>query len=255
MHRAAASLVLAMATAAFAQQPAAFEVATVRVNHDTPTLRTSNDPNIPPPPPPPALRIAPDGVVIKFATLHYCLTWAYDLRGWQINGPDWIRVVRFDITAKAATTVTQAQLKLMLQSLLAERFHMSMRRETRDAAVMALVVDKGGHKLRAAEPDPKRDVEFQFPGAGAIRVIAHSRALSSLEELLSNPGWNPVVNMTGLTGNFAFTFERPPRDPEGSWLADIQSALQKQLGLRLEPRKAPLEFLTIERADRAPSEN
>lgn len=120
---------------------------------------------------------------------------------------------------------------------------------------MALVIDKGGHKLRPPDPTAKHPIDFQFPGGGAIRNIAHNSPVDRLEELLANPGWDPVVNMTGLTGNFAFTFERPARDPEGNWLAEIQSALQKQLGLRLERRKARIEFIAIERADRTPVEN
>jgi uncharacterized protein (TIGR03435 family) len=253
VHRIAVAF---LASAAIAQQAATFEVATVRVNHDNPTPFSSNDPNIPPPPPPPpSIRVSPDSVTIKFATLHHCLTWAYGLRNWQVTGPDWIGVDHFDITAKAASPVDEARLKVMTQALLSSRFHLSMRRETKDARVMALVVDKGGHKLKPPDPTAKRAMEFQFPGGGAIRNIAHNRPVATLEELLSNPGWDPVVNMTGLTGNFSFTIERPPRDPQGSWLADIQSALQKQLGLRMEPRKAPIEFLAIDRADRTPSEN
>lgn len=77
-----------------------------------------------------------------------------------------------------------------------------------------------------------------------------------LEQILSLPVWDPVVNLTGLTGGFDFTFERPPyRGQPDDILADVNAALQRQLGLRLEPRKAPLEMIVIERGDPNPIPN
>jgi uncharacterized protein (TIGR03435 family) len=63
--------------------------------------------------------------------------------------------------------------------------------------------------------------------------------------------------MTGFTGGFDFVYERPPRDPANgsSWFDDIQASVQAQLGLKLERRKAPMEFLVIDRAEKKPVEN
>ena len=78
-----------------------------------------------------------------------------------------------------------------------------------------------------------------------------------LGEFLQLPIWDPIVNQTGLSGGFDFTFDRPAReggDPD-RWLADLTTALQSQLGLRLGAAKAPMESVVIERGDPNPTEN
>ena len=257
-----AAATLAATVPARAQLTPAFEVAPIRASAPQ-RLRpngggidSSGLPVPPPPPPPPAVKTSPDGLTLIGASLRYCMRWAYDVRPWQISGPDWIDIQRFDITAKTAGPATVEQLKLMLQRLLAERFRMQLHREKRDAPVMALVVGKNGPKFHASAPDTKPAQNVIFGPAGMRSTYRHA-SLDVLEGMLAAPGWDPMLNMTGLTGGFDFTYERPPRDPENpsGWLADIQASVQTQLGLRLERRKAPLEFLVIDRAESNPSEN
>jgi uncharacterized protein (TIGR03435 family) len=144
----------------------------------------------------------------------------------------------------------------MLQALLVERFRMEVRREMRDAPVMALVVAKGGPKLTASTSDGNPAISFSLPGS-AMHWDCQRASLKVLEGFLSTPDWDPVVEMTGLTGGFDFKFTRPQRDPEnpGSWLGDVQASLQDQLGLKLERRRAPLEYLLIDKAEKTPIEN
>ena len=211
---------------------------------------------LPPPPPPPALRTSPDGVTLLYASLKYCLTWAYGVRPWQISGPDWIDAVRYDIVAKASGPAPVDELKRMMQTLLAERFRMALRHEKRDAPVMALVTGKDGPKFQPAASHERPDSKVIF-GPRGIRTSFQNGSIAELEAMLSFPEWDPVVDMTGLTGGFDFSYELPRRDPEngGAWFAEIQASLQKQLGLKLERGRAPLEFLVIERAERKPVEN
>lgn len=232
-----------------------FEVASVRAVKEI-VPRYSGSGTTPPPPPPPAsFRNSPSSLTILHATLMDCLTWAHGIRRWQITGPDWITVERYDISAKAAAPVPVDQLKVMLQGLLTDSFRMTLHRETRHAPVMALVIGKSGPRFRAAAPDTKFSQDVGF-GPDGIRWSYKNANLDLLEGPLSGP-WEPVLNMTGLIGDFDFVYQRPNRDPLNgdSWFGDIQASLQNQLGLKLERRKAPMEFLVIDRAEKKPVEN
>lgn len=188
-----------------------------------------------------------------------CLTWAYGIRRWQISAPEWFTADRYNIVAKAAEPVSQDQLKVMLQRLLAERFRMVVRREKKEAPVIALVADKLAPKLQASAPDTEARQDVSHVAAtGAVRFSFRNTPLDRLEGILSGPDWDPVINMTGLAGGFDFTYERPHLDDggdAGSSFGAIHAALQRQLGLKLERRKLPLDFLVIDRANKIPSEN
>jgi uncharacterized protein (TIGR03435 family) len=188
-----------------------------------------------------------------------CLTWSYGVRPWQISGPDWFTADRYNIVGKAASPVDDDQLKLMLQRLLEERFGMALRREKKESSVIALLPDKSGPKLQpsAASTEAKQDTKF-VASNGDVRFTFRNTPLERLSGILSNYGWGPVVDMTGLAGGFDFTYERPhldDGDDSSSSFGAVQGALQKQLGLRLERRKAPIDFLIVERVSRIPSEN
>jgi uncharacterized protein (TIGR03435 family) len=145
----------------------------------------------------------------------------------------------------------------MLAALLEERFHLVVRREAKESRVLALVVAPGGHKLKPA--DPARSTERQFspiPGGG-LRLVGQSTPIDTLEQVLSLALWPPVVNRTGLSGNFDFTYERPPQDPANreGWLSDIQASVRKQLGLALVGQRAPVDTITVESGEQNPIAN
>src|SRR5258708_10784120 len=102
------------------------------------------------------IRVSPDGVAWRFARLEFCIGWAYDIPG-RIIGPEWISN-RYDIVAKASGPVSKAQLRLMVQSLLEERFKLKVHRELRELPVVVLIVAKGGPKnlQRAEGGDPPK---------------------------------------------------------------------------------------------------
>jgi uncharacterized protein (TIGR03435 family) len=97
---------------------------------------------------------SPGQVSFKNASFRSILMSAYGLKQHQISGPDWIKITGFNIEAKLPPGATREQLKPMLQTLLAERFHLAVHRETRDLPVFGLVVGKNGPKLAAAK-DPR----------------------------------------------------------------------------------------------------
>jgi uncharacterized protein (TIGR03435 family) len=166
---------------------------------------------------------------------------AYRLKPEQISGgPDWLYFDRFQLQAKAEGA-GEDQLRLMLQTLLGERFHLVTHRETRRMPVYFLVPDHGGPKLREWKlggpfpmlPDDRHDNKFIERGP-----IAHLADVISRRPDVARP----VLDSTGLKGDYLFFV---------GWSrgADFLSAIQKQLGLALKSGRAPLDVLVIDRID------
>jgi len=204
---------------------------------------------------------------------------AYGLDHWRISGgPAWISEDRFDVIATLPQGTPREQIPLMLQRLLAERFGLVVAREKRMSRVYALVEAKGGLKLKAVDPESPSPPGTS-PGAISSAPLVFGRnaalgiccglaklnkvSMARFAALLSAQTDRPVVDETGIQGVFNVSLIWSPDDlasrpeegaavsPTGS---SIYTAVQEQLGLRLEPRTAPLEYLVIERAEK-PSEN
>lgn len=178
---------------------------------------------------------------------------AYNVRNDQISGaPDWGKgAVRYDILAKVSgeREPTPEQVRPMLQSLLADRFKLIIRRDTAEAPVYALVLAKGGAKLKPSN-DPT-GVMGRPSDTG--RRIEGSVTMEFLARLLSNPAGRLVVDQTGLAGNFSIALEWTPlgfTPPDDTASLSIFTAVQEQLGLKLEPIRAPVEKLVIEHAEK-----
>jgi uncharacterized protein (TIGR03435 family) len=226
---------------------------------------------------------------------------AYNVKIYQIQGPEWIAGERFDIAATLPPGVTQAQVPDMLKALLAERFQMKFHRETKDFPVYGLVVAKGGLKMKESAPDPVTDagdkakaatnvtgtggrggVHLDYGGGSSFtfadnKFSGRKLAMASFAEVLARFSDRPVVNITGLDGNYDFDLVVTPEDyqamlirsaiaagvvlpPEalralsGSSGDSLANALEK-LGLKMETRKAPLEVLVIDQVLKVPTEN
>jgi uncharacterized protein (TIGR03435 family) len=149
----------------------------------------------------------------------------------------------------------------MMQSLLAERFKLAIHRESKELPVFALVAAKGGSKLKPAG-DPKADDGDFTWGRGRIRGMAVT--LPEIAEMLSGDLKRTVLDRTGIAGRYDFTLEYAPEiiepavnpnektaDPNGP---SIFTALQEQLGLRLEASKGPVQILVIDHVEK-PTEN
>jgi bla regulator protein blaR1 len=177
------------------------------------------------------------------------------------GGPGWINTERYEIDAKAESDASVGMMRgPMLQKLLEARFKLRLRRETREIPVYDLVVAKGGLKLPRSEiqscPAERRLSCFDVLSDGRCMEIRNMSIEQFSKSVLAIFVDRPVIDKTGLTGLFDFRFQFTPDDtaenPEG--LPSIYTAVQEQLGLKLEPARGPGEFLVIDHVER-PSEN
>ncbi len=139
----------------------------------------------------------------------------------------------------------------MIQNLLAERFHMKGRLAPKEMPVYALVVAKSGHKLK--EPDMNSRMGGTMASGNRVRTSSSHGTIQALADQLSNSAGRPVIDATNLTGLFAYTLEFNPSTNESD-LPPLSTALEDQLGLRLESRRAPVEIFTIDHLE-PPTEN
>lgn len=213
------------------------------------------------------LDISGSRVTVPASTVADLVANAYGIKDYQLAGAaEWMRSDRYDIVAAAGGgTPTPDQARQMLQSLLANRFQLKIHRETRELPVYALVVGNTGPRLKenaAGSGIVKfnrkgRDVELTFTGTPVDSLAAQLPRMPGVDR--------PVLNETGLSGKYDFQLTLtdfqlsmnaeksgiPAADSEG---ASVFTALQDQLGLKLESRKAAVEILIIDHADK-PSEN
>jgi len=234
--------------------------------------------------------LPPNGMQVSNAPLRMLITFAYNIRDFQLSGgPAWIGTDRFDILAKserstgsenapgdprkmtdAQRAITQEQMRERVRALLAERFQLTVHSESKDAPVYALVVAKGGSKLQAVEESADGPVGLQG-GRGQLNGMA--APMPMLANFLSGQLGRPVLDKTELKGKYDFKLEWAPdpsqggekpgqlppgveapptsSDPDGP---SIFTALQEQLGLRLESQKGPVATIVIDRVEK-PSAN
>jgi uncharacterized protein (TIGR03435 family) len=195
-------------------------------------------------------------VTLANATLSDCLTFAYSLTtDAQIAGPDWInqKMVRFEVIGKAPPETPDDQLRLMLRTLLKERFRITLHTEQREMTHYELVVGKNGPKLKESTVGPR-----DATGTARLDGIRSNRMqMNRLAALLSRMTRMPVLDKTGLTGFYQFDLryadERQPVENQVG--PSVFTAVQEQLGLKLESRKGPVEVLVIDHAEKVPVEN
>jgi uncharacterized protein (TIGR03435 family) len=237
----------------------------------------------------------PDGLVVRTATVKMLILRAYGVDAYQMTGgPDWLNSERYDIDAKFDGTTADELQKLstndrilarqrMLQTILSERFNLTIHRETKELQVYSLIVAKNGPKLKEVkldDVDPSKPKTGPAPGSaqmtsgaagGQMRGFASS--LANLTVMLTNYLHRPVIDRTGLTGIYDYTLRwtsddgqtqssssiqrgppsgLPSTDPSGG--ASLLTAIQEQLGLKLESAKGPIELIVIDHVER-PSGN
>jgi uncharacterized protein (TIGR03435 family) len=194
-------------------------------------------------------------------TLKALIRIAYKVRDAQVSGgPKWLDSDRYHIDAKASGPASDSQLMILLQSLLAERFKLALHREQKPLPGYALTVAKGGVKMQRAElGGPSRS------NSNRGHMTATGLSMERFAQTLWGMTGSPVSDETHLSGVFNFTLDwtreedRPiiPGDTPAPVAAadpsappNIFAALQDQLGLKLEPRKIPMEILIIDHAEK-----
>jgi uncharacterized protein (TIGR03435 family) len=242
-----------------------------------------------------------DGAQVRVVSLSLrdYLAIAYRTKGNMISGPDWTGSERFDISAVLPAGSTTAQLPEMFQALLADRFHVKLHKEKKEFPVYALLVGKGQLKLKespdsdADKDEPKGTVNAAASGsaAGVSVNLGHGSSWSfvpnrfeakklTMEQFAANLerfADRPIVDMTGLKGQYDLAFDVNPEDyrpmlirsaiyagvvlspqamrlVEGTSSAPLGDAVE-QIGLKLEARKAPLDVLVIDDALKTPTAN
>jgi uncharacterized protein (TIGR03435 family) len=190
--------------------------------------------------------------------LIWLIRWAYDLPPTRIQGlPDWVTDwvnktdSMYEIEAKASESVNEAQCKEMVQSLLADRFNMSSRLEEREMRVFALTVSNKGSKMHEVQPGDNSAATVG--GQGRLSVVDGKPTGISMSRFATYLGGVPavripVIDRTGLPGIYSFDLSFSVRDDDG--LPGVSTALQEQLGLKLEPIKAPIEVLVVDHIER-----
>ena len=209
------------------------------------------------------LETTPDSVTLRNFTLQSCVQWAYNVKEYQVTGPDWINNERYDIVAKAAHAASDADLRQMLQTLLAERFKLASHREARELPVYTLTVGADGIKMKQSEGDSESNFK-PVKGMGKLSLAVDHTSMAQFADVLAQPMQRPVIDKTGLTGRYEFTLDLSKYFGMEMNQASLERetvetavvfALRDQLGLRLEPKKAPVDIIVVDKAERIPTEN
>jgi len=243
--------ILLLLSAQTATTQISFEVASVKQNTDTAADTTT--------------RVDPGGrIVITAAPLRWLIAGAYGdanggLRPEQVVGfPAGLRSERFDITAQTAPEVaaeapTHITMRPFMRALLEERFKLRTHRERRELPVYALVRSNPhalGPRLSVSAVDCSKDeIRCGFRGGPAGRIKAEALSADLLMQLLANVSGRIVVNRTGLTGPFTVDLEYSP-DQTALDKPSIFTAVQEQLGLKLESARASVDVLVIDSVER-----
>ena len=241
--------ILLIASAAFVrtaagQTPAEFEVATIKPAPPQEFGHVSTHMNW-------------DGHRLDFANVNLkeMMARAYHVQQYQIMGPDFLETERFDVVAKFPDGSKGDQMPLMLQALLADRFKLAIHRQTKELPVYDLVVAKGGPKLKAAESESGTSKNSN----GTRAHVVVNASMRRFAEFLSQEVNRPVVDKTNLTGSYEMTLDYTVDDSaagnDAATGPSIFTALQEQLGLKLESAKGPVETIVVDHVERTPTEN
>jgi uncharacterized protein (TIGR03435 family) len=191
------------------------------------------------------------------------LEWAYDIQPSQhSDGPSWIGTDRYDVVAKAEGNATDDQIKLMMQTLLAERFNLKFHREKKELPVYVISIGKTAPKLFLPKDGETHSIRIT-PQMGpdqkvaSFHVAATRFSLTQLTDTFARQLGRVIVNETGLNGDFDFTMDLTPDDSQPNPLDPslLINAMKDQLGLAMKSQKAPVDFLVIDGAEKVAAGN
>jgi uncharacterized protein (TIGR03435 family) len=201
----------------------------------------------------------PGTLRMQDVSLQTCIKWAYGVQDSQISGPDWIDSDKFDIVAKAGGPASQEQMKLMMRTLLSDRFKLSFHRQSKELKAFVIKIAKGGAKVHpAAEPDA-----MPFRQNSANGSVVRSMTIQDFGDFLAEPLHMPVIDQTGLKGKYDFTLDFTPYLPDPTHNMDatrpdttsiVMVAMEAELGLKLSTEKTSVVVMVIDHAEK-PSPN
>lgn len=170
----------------------------------------------------------------------------------QMVIPDWAQSVKFDIAAKTGSAVplTYEQMKPLMQKMMAERFKMTYHRETRDVQGYDMVAAKDGLKLTPAKPGSSKG-----GGGGPGAIDMPNTTMKSFAGMLTARLKRPVGDKTGAAGEYEVKLRFAPDGDAESTLPSIFTALQEEMGIKLQPAKVPVEMVIIDHLEKVPTEN
>jgi uncharacterized protein (TIGR03435 family) len=223
---------------------------------------------------------------LRTATMVDLISKAYGVDADKVlGGPNWLEYDRFDVFAKTPPNTSKDAAKLMLQTVLTDRFKLVAHKDTRPMPAYALTVGKGKPKMKEADGSGETGCKFMIsapprppappaPGAPApaiiiptINVTCRNMTMAAFAEQMRTIigaqeflGTSPVLDKTGLEGAWDFDFKvsLPLRGllvPTAGANISFPDALDKQLGLKLEPEKVPLPVIVVESVNRTPTPN
>jgi uncharacterized protein (TIGR03435 family) len=206
--------------------------------------------------------ISGGSLILHNEPLLFLIEWAYDLSPVQLEAPSWMTGVepRFDITAKANGPATETQMRVMLRKLLADRLGVKTHTDSRSMQVYALTLAKGGPKFQESTGSG----QFSLQRSNSFVLTAHNARMADLAQGISGEAGRVVVDETGLQGRYEIHMDLAPyiqraADGGNGGQLDVQSimftGLQEILGLKLEPKKANVDILVIDHAEKVPTEN
>jgi uncharacterized protein (TIGR03435 family) len=232
--------------------PLAFEIASVKPDKEGPA-RSAQD------------RLLPGNqtYVVSNFSLEMLIMTAYAITPDRLSGgPNWPGSERWDIEAKSDRPITRPEALIMLQNLLADRFKLKLRRETKEVPIYVLVIEKDGSKLRE---NTDKAQSGMTPGRDNSRahgdIVGHNVSMPVLTQFLSVRLGRSIVDATGLKGGFDWELrfdqqgipdDGAPHDSAG--LPDLLTAVRLQLGLKLDSQRGPVDSFIIEHAEK-PSGN
>jgi bla regulator protein blaR1 len=250
-------LVFLLAGTGFSQGPPAFDA--VSIKPSSPDARGGG------------FNMSPGRLNGKNVNLKDLVRFAYDIHDYQLSGGlGWTETEHYEVLATCPADTTKAQRAQMLQTMLADRFALVIHHEPKDVAGYALTVSKNGAKLHPPE-DPQQGMMLgRSPTTGQRTLHGTSATTSDVAGILADLLGKPVEDDTALAGKFDFSMEWTPdavsevnlrkgSGPQEALAGDqtgptIFTALQEQLGLKLETKKLPVAAIAIDHAEK-PSAN
>ncbi len=276
-------MIALIAATLLAQQPLHFEVASIRPS-PKPTVVQANNGTL-------RIGIRLDGARFEhnYANLFDLVTNAYDVKHYQVTGPDWMAESRWDVQAVLPEKSQPNQVHEMMRSLLEERFRLKAHVERKDQPAYALTVDKGGPAFKEFDPDRPKSTVPRIASPDFVQMDLQGTTMDDLAAMLTNWTDRPVVDATGLKGKYELVLEvssadlAAPMNKRGSGVlvigepgplptsqpdssgrpaeaassptgSSLTTSVQK-LGLKLVKQRMPIKQVVVDYIERVPTDN